>query len=83
MRFIFTFEMEGDVNDGQDRTRREDILGSRFYRLTQPGEQEKHPYLPFWTAVLWVGRPYLSVWTEFPLLTVQAVWMMTFQILVR
>ena len=76
--------MEGDVNGGQDKTRREDILGSHFYCLTQPGEQERHSYLPFWIAVLWVEQPYLLwVWMEFLLLTVQTVWVMMYQVLVR
>ena len=63
-----------------DRTRREDLLGSRFYCPLQPGEEERHSYLVFWTAVLWVERPYLLwVWKEFLLLT---VWVM-FQVLVH
>jgi hypothetical protein len=62
-------------------TRREDILASRSYYLTQPGEEERQSYLPFSTAALWVERPYpLWVWTECLLLT---VWEMIFQVLVR
>jgi hypothetical protein len=51
--------------------KREDMLGSRFYCLAQPGEQERHSYPPLWPAFPSVERLYL-LWVPL-LLTAQLV----------